>query len=173
MWQQQRLFLLCGCGNGKVMHKHECFTMLLPLPHRMGSKPIYLWHVAAAATVWTLTLNPIQPICCGKKNAAAAAAAAAPCERTLRDKMGVKTSGKLPLIGYSAWFTLNTNWRRTLWWGGLICLIYLNWAQVLFNLLVIESSICKISPFNLNLQFHLFWPSPRRDTCAHSRSMDW
>ena len=26
------------------MHKHECFTLLLLLSHRMGSKPIYLWY---------------------------------------------------------------------------------------------------------------------------------
>ena len=44
--QRQRLYLLCGYGNGKVIHKHECFTLPLALPllQRMGSEPIYLQH---------------------------------------------------------------------------------------------------------------------------------
>ena len=37
-------FFCAAGGNGKVMHKHECFTLPLPLPHRMGSKTIYLRH---------------------------------------------------------------------------------------------------------------------------------
>ena len=39
-----KLFLLFSCSNGKLMHKYECFTLPLPLTHRMGSEPIYLRH---------------------------------------------------------------------------------------------------------------------------------
>ena len=43
------------------------------------NNPFTCSTIAAAAAVWTLTLNPMQPICCGKK----IAAVASPCERTL------------------------------------------------------------------------------------------
>ena len=53
----------------------------MPQPHKQVLNPFTCGSVAAATAVWTLTLNPIQPIYLWKKNAVASA----PCERILRN----------------------------------------------------------------------------------------
>ena len=49
--------------------------------------------VAAAETVWTRTLNPIQPIYCGQKNVDVVA----PCERTFHLNKFISPRGRTPV----------------------------------------------------------------------------
>ena len=86
-------FLLCGCGNGKVMYKHECFT--LPLPHRMGSKPIYLRQCCRSRNsvnthIESNTTHLLRQK--KKKNVDVAA----PCERTFHLNKFISPRGRTP-----------------------------------------------------------------------------
>ena len=83
-----------GCGNGNINNwipfcaatNDILCNVPLPLPHRMGSEPIYLWHHcrSRSSVNESISYNGIQLL--RQYFLAIAATAAAPCERTLTSK---------------------------------------------------------------------------------------
>ena len=124
---------------------------------------IFMYHYldfphddTATAAQWTLTLNPMQHICCGKKIAATAAPGA--CERTFRHDAFLSWTCLSVLIFLRMFYL--TNFLALVYWSELIKL-----SKCVSNEIQINY---KFPTVLINVICHIFhWKCPVQDLSSN------